>query len=74
MERKDAINMLRKASAAHRMWANIGNDGPRTAYVEHSAAVSLNNAIKRASRSGLTPDEIANETLIPYRTVWILTR
>jgi len=56
------------------MWANIGNDGPRTAYVEHSAAVSLNNAIKRASRSGLTPDEIANETLIPYRTVWILTR
>jgi len=74
MERNDAINMLRKASASNRMWANIGNDGPRTAYVEHSAAVSLANAIKEASRSGLTPDEIANETLISYNTVWVLTR
>ena len=74
MERNDAINMLRKASAAYTMWATIDNDGPRTAYVEHSAAVSLANAIKQASRSGLTPDEIANETLISYSTVWVLTR
>lgn len=74
MERNDAINMLRKASAAYQMWAEMDTVGPRTAYVEHSAAVSLNNAIKEASRSGLTSDEIANETLIPYSTVWMLTR
>ena len=74
MDRNDAIDMLRKASVAYRMWASIDNDGPLTAYVEHSAAVSLNDAIKQAGRSGLTPDEIANETLIPYSTVWMLTR
>jgi len=74
MERNDVIRTLRKASAANKMWASMDHAGPLTAYVEHSAAVSLNAAIKEASKHGLTVDEIANETLIPYSTVFLLTR
>lgn len=77
MGHSDAINTLRKASAAYGMWSGIADDGilgTRTADVEHSAAVALRNAVKGAYQSGATVDEIAREALIPYATAFLLTR
>lgn len=77
MERNDAINMLRRTSAAYEMWSGLADGGvigTHTADVEHSAAVALRNAVRGAYESGVTVDEIAREALIPYATAFLLTR